>query len=41
MLAIILGLGIILFAVIMIFLEINKEEIWSSIKFKDEDEDDN
>lgn len=40
MLAIIVALLIMLWATINIILAINKKEIWGTIKFKEEDEDD-
>ena len=41
MLEVIAILLVMLFTATMIFLNINKEEIWATIKFKEEDEDDN
>jgi hypothetical protein len=40
MLEVIAILLVSLFTATMIFLNINKEEIWATIKFKEEDEDD-
>lgn len=39
MLEVIAILLVMLFTATMIFLNINKEEIWGTIKFKEEDED--